>query len=926
MSGAKVDLNPHQVEAARFALQSPISNGTILADEVGLGKTIEAGLILTQMWAEQKNKILLILPAALLVQWKTELETKFNIPAVIIKKPRKKKGVDITSNPFKQAVDDKQVAICSIDYAAKSEAEISNIMWNLVVIDEAHRLRNVYKGTKKAAAIKKALEGRKKLLLTATPLQNDLKEMYGLTSFIDDHIFGDAKVFNASNIEDIRIRLRPFCKRTLRKDTKQFGLNFTERHVITRKYTPNEDEQKLYKLVSEYLQDETISALPEKGRQLVIMVARKLLASSTFAISKTLNSFQHKLEGIIESCDKDLNDEIIEKFDDELERELAEDYEEFSSYDDELQDEDGDDSIINEVTQQKKSSAEAEIKRLQEMSDLAESITSNAKGDDLLIALEKGFEAVKERKGAKKAVIFTESVRTQNYVFKLLSDRGYEGKIVLLNGSNNDETSKKIYKEWKERHKDDGTITHKAADMKAAIVEEFRDKAEILIGTEAAAEGINLQFCSMIVNYDLPWNPQRVEQRIGRCHRYGQKYDVVVVNFVNQSNAADKRVYELLDKKFKLFESAFGASDAPIGMIEAGTNFDKSILNIYQKCRSDDEINDAFDLLMQKYEEVIISKREETLKYVLESFDENVLKLLKDCADKTKASLDDISRWKFNLFTAYGANRVGDSGWIVELDGHKYIPSWETAKDRLDIEFLTADSPAYLKLLHQAEIESVPTVKIQFNYSSVQQNESNAFLNNHPNLKGTVDIKKLTYNYGIEGELEEHLIISAISEKGEEISSKDINRIMELPGETVSDFANTDTGITAISDRINSETKTEVDLANKENLQCRFAELNSWSLDRETALDREILDLQKELEFKRNEQKSRVAELSWEEILALDSEISELDSKINKKQRQKLDDKEKIKKVADKEKSKAANLIKGEFHITNIMTFSFEIV
>jgi len=129
------------------------------------------------------------------------------------------------------------------------------------------------------------------------------------------------------------------------------------------------------------------------------------------------------------------------------------------------------------------------------------------------------------------------------------------------------------------------------------LVEYFRDEAVIMIATEAGAEGINLQFCSLVVNYDLPWNPQRIEQRIGRCHRYGQRHDVVVVNFLNRKNAADQRVYQLLSEKFKLFEGVFGASDEVLGNIESGVDFEKRIAQIYQQCRTEDEIQSAFDAL-----------------------------------------------------------------------------------------------------------------------------------------------------------------------------------------------------------------------------------------------------------------------------------------------------------------------------------------
>src|ERR1019366_2817095 len=130
-----------------------------------------------------------------------------------------------------------------------------------------------------------------------------------------------------------------------------------------------------------------------------------------------------------------------------------------------------------------------------------------------------------------------------------------------------------------------------AADRRKALVDYFRDHGSIMVATEAAAEGINLQFCSMVVNYDLPWNPQRIEQRIGRCHRYGQQHDVVVINFLNKANAADLRVFELLDEKFQLFSGVFGASDEILGTIESGVDFERRIVAIYQTCRTTEAIN-----------------------------------------------------------------------------------------------------------------------------------------------------------------------------------------------------------------------------------------------------------------------------------------------------------------------------------------------
>ena len=212
-----------------------------------------------------------------------------------------------------------------------------------------------------------------------------------------------------------------------------------------------------------------------------------------------------------------------------------------------------------------------------------------------------GFAKAREFGADEKAIIFTESRRTQSYLLRVLANSPFADHIVLFNGTNTDEGSKAIYREWLARHNGSDRVTgSKTADMRSALVDYFRERGKIMIATEAGAEGINLQFCAMVVNYDLPWNPQRIEQRIGRCHRYGQKHDVVVVNFINQENEADQRVYQLLSEKFQLFEGVFGASDEVLGVIEAGVDFEKRIAGIYQQCRQTGEIKAAFDQLQHE--------------------------------------------------------------------------------------------------------------------------------------------------------------------------------------------------------------------------------------------------------------------------------------------------------------------------------------
>ena len=223
---AQVDLNPHQIDAALFASSNPLSKGVILADEVGLGKTIEAGLLLAQRWAERKRKLLIIAPANLRKQWHQELADKFGLSASILEAKSFKQAIkDGEANPFESS----KIVICSYQFAASKSESVQNVAWDLVVVDEAHRLRNVYKTDNKIARIlRDALAHARKVFLTATPLQNSLLELYGLVSFIDDRVFGDLDSFrtqfsqlrDADSFDELKRRISPICKRTLRRQVK----------------------------------------------------------------------------------------------------------------------------------------------------------------------------------------------------------------------------------------------------------------------------------------------------------------------------------------------------------------------------------------------------------------------------------------------------------------------------------------------------------------------------------------------------------------------------------------------------------------------------------------------------------------------------------------------------------------------------------
>lgn len=380
---AQVDLNPHQVEAALFAFKSPLSKGAILADEVGLGKTIEAGLVLAQKWTEGKRRILIITPANLRKQWSQEIEEKFFLPTGILEaRNYNKQKKDGARRPFEQP----HIVICSFQFAARHAEELMVIPWSLVVIDEAHRLRNVYRPDNRIGrTLKTALANAPKVLLTATPLQNSLMELYGLVSLIDDYAFGDAKSFRAQyarlndgQFDELKDRLQPIIHRTLRRQVLEY-IRYTNRIPITQEFIPTEAEQSLYDMVSSYLQRPSLQALPSGQRTLMTLIMRKLLASSTFAIAGALDTLARKLE-------RQLRDDTSLR--QKMEEEIAEDFEEFDEIVDEWTDGEDEPELLtaDDIT-----AIDAEIADLRNFRDLAVSVTENAKGQALLSALRRAL-------------------------------------------------------------------------------------------------------------------------------------------------------------------------------------------------------------------------------------------------------------------------------------------------------------------------------------------------------------------------------------------------------------------------------------------------------------------------------------------------------------------------------------------------------
>lgn len=844
---SQVDLNPHQVEAALFACQNPLSRGVILADEVGLGKTIEAGLVISQRWAERRRRILIITPANLRKQWHQEMQDKFSLECLLLEAKNynaivKQEG----QNPFRIAG---RPIICSYQFAKAKADSIKEIEWDLVVMDEAHRMRNVYKTSNVIAKTLKDALARvhSKVLLTATPLQNSLLELYGLVSMIDDRVFGDLDSFRSQFItqnkeqafSSLRTRLAPVCKRTLRRQVQQY-VSYTARRAIVEEFTPSSEEKELSALVADYLRRPNLKALPDGQRQLISLVLWKLLASSTNAIAGALETMAKRLQGVLDKA-PDIPD---------LADELDEDYESLDETADEWNGEDNGDVPME---QNEREAIAHEIEELRHFKTLATNIRDNSKGKALLTALERAFAELERLGAAKKAIIFTESRKTQDYLLTLLADTPYGDGIVLFNGTNSDPRAQAVYKDWLKRHEGTDKISgSKTADTRAALVEHFKERGTVMIATEAGAEGINLQFCSLVINYDLPWNPQRIEQRIGRCHRYGQKHDVVVVNFVDRSNEADARVYELLAQKFQLFEGVFGASDEVLGAIGSGVDFERRIADIYQNCRDPEDIKTSFEQLQLDLSGEISEAMIKTRQLLLENFDEEVQDKLRIRAEDSRAARGRYEHMLMDLTKVELGDcaEFDDDGFVLrrlpdaELKGIE-LGRYELPRRSSEAHLFRLGHLLAEWVIHQAKARQLPCARLVFNYDDYGTQVST--LKSYRGQCGWLMVKLVTVE--ALGSQEQNLLVSATTADGVALAENDPEKLLRFPAKTQAAglFKEGDSTLLADIESRKLQLLREINQRNLGYFEQEVEKLDAWADDLKLGLEQEIKEIDREI-------------------------------------------------------------------------------
>ena len=652
----RIDANPHQIDAVIFALRRLREGGCILADEVGLGKTIEAGLVMAQLRAEGARRILLIVPKPLAGQWRQELFSLFGISA---KEGRAEAG----------AFDGEGVFIVGREAAGTpgvSGLIASSAAFDLCVIDEAHELfagihRRYDKSglekhdsgyAKTAARVRELIDGTPVLLLTATPMQNSLTELWSLVQYVDPSgtLLGDLATFRAvftgsddrhlapGQGRELRRRLEQVVQRTLRRQAQEFlDKPFVGRAARTYEFTMSPEERALYDDVTRYLLRPGLQAFRGSHRSLLLLGFHRRMASSKAALAASLLNVETRLERMLREGRLDDGDATAlataEDLDDEelLEALAAEEH---------------DDGTLD------REAAKVELEEVRGLRERADGLGVDAKMRAVIAATR---AAIADDEGGGKAVLFTESRKTQEYVCEQLVQAGVVSReeITLFSGDNTGERAAAALERWESEIEwaNASEKPSRSVAVRLALVHEFHTRTKVLIATEAGAKGLNLQFCNVLVNVDLPWNPQRIEQRIGRCHRYGQKRDVTVVNFLATDNAAQRLTFEILSQKLELFGEVMGASDAVLSSASGaprealtsalGDAFEKDLTRIYREARSAEEIEARLSALRDSTAERRRAFEEEHARThsLIEELDESVRQAFSQIAERLPGEL-----------------------------------------------------------------------------------------------------------------------------------------------------------------------------------------------------------------------------------------------------------------------------------------------
>jgi len=579
---SQIDPLPHQIDAVYFHILRHPRIRFLLADDPGAGKTIMAGLLLKEL--KQRglvNRVLIVIPGHLKDQWIREMKEKFGETFKVIDR-----AVMEASWGRNVWLEENQ-AITSMDFAKQEDVMLSlaESMWDLVIVDEAHKLAAYEYGSGKITKTQRYKLGELLsknsnflLFLTATPHRGDPSNFRLFLDLLEPGFFATNEIL----MEAIRNRENPLFLRRLKEDLKTFDGTpiFPPRKVKTVKYRLSPDEKRLYNAVTEYVEKYYNKALEieeERRRRNItfaLLILQRRLASSVRAVRKSLERRKSKLEELLK------REELIQEVG-YVSEEVLEDMPEIERWEKE-------EELLGKLTSSRTlEELKEEIDKLEELIRLAKEVEKKeieTKLNELRNVME--IEKIKEK--GEKLLIFTESKDTLDYLVEKIHEWGFD--VTYIHGGMN-------------------------LDKRIQAEHEFREKAQIMVSTEAGGEGINLQFCWLMVNYDIPWNPNRLEQRMGRIHRYGQQYEVHIYNLV-AIDTKEGRILEKLLTKLEIIGQQMGKvfdviGDVVSAYLPAGKTLQDLIIEAITNKRSLDEILQDFERVPD--EEAIKRAREAAL-------------------------------------------------------------------------------------------------------------------------------------------------------------------------------------------------------------------------------------------------------------------------------------------------------------------------
>ena len=809
----RIDANPHQIDAVMFALRRIPEGGCILADEVGLGKTIEAGLVIAQLLAEGASRILLIVPRPLMGQWQDELYTLFGIVAHEAADPE----FDVSGSG---------VFLVGREYAGSfkgSERLQASPPFDLCLIDEAHEtFAGIYKrfdshgiydessgDAQTAHRVRKLIGPTPVLLLTATPLQNSLAELWGLLHYIEPTgtLLGSFPTFKTLFCEkkdgrrlvpeqgaELKRRLGAVVQRTLRRQAQEFlDKPFVGRQAELYKYSMSPEEKKLYDDVTTYLLTPSLCAFQGRSRQLLLLQFHRLMASSIAALAKSLERVATRL--------REMRPGVAGREATEAATALLGDLE-----DDEL------DAVIEEEDEanSKPEALTAELAQVEEFVRRAHELPHDSKAQSLI----KAVQTKRDRRGVNtKLVVFTESLTTQEYLRRLLVERAGldDQEITLFRGTNDSPRAQEALHRWREDVGKNLRPTSKPSPgvaVRLALVHEFKTRSRVFIATEAGAKGLNLQFCDTVINYDLPWNPQRIEQRIGRCHRYGQERDVTVINFLAEDNEAQRLTLEILTQKLDLFGNVLDMSDDVLHAARSdrseelttalGPDFEKQLHRIWDRARSVDEVEAELRCLRESIEDrrqELTRVHQRTAGLIESRFDDSVQQVFRQIADElpaTLAELDaDLERVALGYLQAHGVPhtmtqhvsrkrlKIPASPRLPEPLSAGLTVAMGRAEGLQDGESLHVAHPLVLAALDEARASGQGTFSVQFRLTE----NAPELLRDRSGARGRLALTRVSYR-GFERE--DRLVATAVFEDAEVLRpAKAALELVQMPCEDI---------------------------------------------------------------------------------------------------------------------------------------------